>query len=62
MRIIANGDRTAVINQQTGDTGLISGRKTFQGIFGEGVKVFHAISGCLLVPRCDHSPVQEFGF
>ena len=35
MRIIANRDRTAVINQQTGDTGLISGRKTFQGIFGE---------------------------
>jgi fructose-bisphosphate aldolase, class I len=35
--------RTAVINKRAGGAGLISGRKTFQKPFEEGVKLFHAI-------------------
>ncbi|MBF2066642.1 MAG: class I fructose-bisphosphate aldolase [Calothrix sp. C42_A2020_038] len=40
--------RTAVINKRAGGTGLISGRKTFQRPFEEGVKLFHAIQDVYL--------------
>ena len=39
----AQAVRTAVINKRAGGCGLISGRKTFQRPFEEGVKLFHAI-------------------
>ena len=42
--------RTAVINKRAGGTGLISGRKTFQRPFEEGVKLFHAIQDVYLSP------------
>ena len=35
--------RTAIINKRAGGMGLISGRKSFQKPFGEGVKLLHAI-------------------
>ncbi len=40
--------RTAVINKRAGGCGLISGRKTFQRPFEEGVKLFHAIQDVYL--------------
>jgi len=40
--------RTAVINKRAGGAGLISGRKTFQKSFNEGVKLFHAIQDVYL--------------
>lgn len=40
--------RTAVINKRAGGAGLISGRKTFQKPFDEGVKLFHAIQDVYL--------------
>ena len=40
--------RTAVINKRAGGTGLISGRKTFQRPFEEGVKLFHQIQDVYL--------------
>lgn len=43
--------RTAVINKRAGGTGLISGRKTFQRPFAEGVKLFHAIQDVYLSPE-----------
>ncbi len=39
----AQAVRTAVINKRAGGCGLISGRKTFQRPFEEGVNLFHAI-------------------
>jgi class I fructose-bisphosphate aldolase len=42
--------RTAVINKRAGGCGLISGRKTFQRPFEEGVKLFHAIQDIYLSP------------
>ncbi|AFY50546.1 DhnA-type fructose-1,6-bisphosphate aldolase-like enzyme [Nostoc sp. PCC 7524] len=46
----AEAVRTAVINKRAGGTGLISGRKTFQKPFDEGVKLFHAIQDVYLSP------------
>lgn len=46
----AQAIRTAVINKRAGGTGLISGRKTFQKPFEEGVKLFHAIQDVYLSP------------
>lgn len=40
--------RTAVINKRAGGCGLISGRKTFQRPFEEGVKLFNAIQDVYL--------------
>jgi len=40
--------RTAVINKRAGGAGLISGRKTFQKSFNEGVNLFHAIQDVYL--------------
>ncbi len=40
--------RTAVINKRAGGTGLISGRKSFQRPFEEGVNLFHAIQDVYL--------------
>ncbi|MBE9054539.1 class I fructose-bisphosphate aldolase [Sphaerospermopsis sp. LEGE 08334] len=44
----AEAVRTAVINKRAGGTGLISGRKTFQRPFEEGVRLFHAIQDVYL--------------
>lgn len=44
----AEAVRTAVINKRAGGTGLISGRKTFQRPFEEGVKLFNAIQDVYL--------------
>lgn len=46
----AEAIRTAIINKRAGGTGLISGRKTFQRPFDEGVKLFHAIQDVYLSP------------
>ncbi len=46
----AEAVRTAVINKRAGGTGLISGRKTFQRPFEEGVKLFHTIQDVFLSP------------
>lgn len=46
----AEAVRTAIINKRAGGTGLISGRKTFQRPFAEGVKLFHAIQDIYLSP------------
>jgi fructose-bisphosphate aldolase, class I len=47
----AEAVRTAVINKRAGGCGLISGRKTFQRPFEEGVKLFHAIQDVYLSPE-----------
>lgn len=39
----AEAVRTAVINKRAGGCGLISGRKTLQRPFEDGVKLFHLI-------------------
>jgi fructose-bisphosphate aldolase, class I len=44
----AEAVRTAVINKRAGGTGLISGRKTFQRPFEEGVQLFRAIQDVYL--------------
>jgi class I fructose-bisphosphate aldolase len=44
----AEAVRTAVINKRAGGCGLISGRKTFQRPFEEGVKLFHLIQDVYL--------------
>lgn len=44
----AQAVRTAVINKRAGGCGLISGRKTFQRPFEEGVKLFHTIQDVYL--------------
>ncbi|MGB7441757.1 MAG: class I fructose-bisphosphate aldolase [Coleofasciculaceae cyanobacterium] len=44
----AQAVRTAVINKRAGGCGLISGRKTFQRPFEEGVKLFHLIQDIYL--------------
>ncbi|PZD71196.1 Fructose-bisphosphate aldolase class 1 [Acaryochloris thomasi RCC1774] len=44
----AEAIRTAVINKRAGGCGLISGRKTFQRPFEEGVQLFHAIQDVYL--------------
>ncbi|NJL10039.1 MAG: class I fructose-bisphosphate aldolase [Calothrix sp. SM1_7_51] len=44
----ADAVRTAIINKRAGGTGLISGRKTFQRPFEEGVKLFHLIQDVYL--------------
>ncbi|WP_375507204.1 class I fructose-bisphosphate aldolase [uncultured Nostoc sp.] len=46
----AEAIRTAVINKRAGGSGLISGRKTFQRPFEEGVKLFHNIQDVYLSP------------
>jgi len=46
----AEAIRTAVINKRAGGSGLISGRKTFQRPFEEGVKLFNAIQDVYLSP------------
>jgi class I fructose-bisphosphate aldolase len=43
--------RTAVINKRAGGAGLISGRKTFQRPFDEGVELFHTIQDVYLAPE-----------
>jgi fructose-bisphosphate aldolase, class I len=45
--------RTAVINKRAGGMGLISGRKSFQKPFGEGVKLLHAIQDVYREKRID---------
>ncbi len=47
----AEAIRTAVINKRAGGCGLISGRKTFQRPFAEGVKLFHLIQDVYLSPE-----------
>jgi class I fructose-bisphosphate aldolase len=47
----AEAIRTAVINKRAGGSGLISGRKTFQRPFEEGVQLFHAIQDVYLSPE-----------
>ncbi|MBD2184635.1 class I fructose-bisphosphate aldolase [Planktothrix sp. FACHB-1355] len=47
----AEAVRTAVINKRAGGSGLISGRKTFQRPFEEGVKLFNAIQDVYLSPE-----------
>lgn len=47
----AEAVRTAIINKRAGGCGLISGRKTFQRPFSEGVKLFHAIQDVYLNPQ-----------
>jgi class I fructose-bisphosphate aldolase len=47
----AEAVRTAVINKRAGGSGLISGRKTFQRPFDEGVELFHAIQDVYLAPE-----------
>lgn len=47
----AEAIRTAVINKRAGGMGLISGRKTFQRPFEEGVKLFHSIQDVYLSPE-----------
>jgi class I fructose-bisphosphate aldolase len=42
---------TAVVNKRAGGAGLISGRKTFQRPFDEGVALFHAIQDVYLNPE-----------
>ncbi|MEO0457716.1 MAG: class I fructose-bisphosphate aldolase [Cyanobacteria bacterium P01_A01_bin.114] len=44
----ADAVRTAVVNKRAGGCGLISGRKTFQRDFKEGVKLFHLIQDVYL--------------
>lgn len=44
----AEAVRTAVINKRAGGCGLISGRKTFQREFKEGIKLFHLIQDVYL--------------
>lgn len=44
----AEAVRTAVINKRAGGSGLISGRKTFQRDFKEGVKLFNLIQDVYL--------------
>ncbi|MEM9945514.1 MAG: class I fructose-bisphosphate aldolase [Cyanobacteria bacterium P01_D01_bin.36] len=44
----AQAIRTAVINKRAGGCGLISGRKTFQRDFKEGIKLFHLIQDVYL--------------
>ncbi|MEC4892653.1 MAG: class I fructose-bisphosphate aldolase [Oscillatoria sp. PMC 1051.18] len=44
----AQAVRTAIINKRAGGCGLISGRKTFQRPFAEGVKLFQAIQDVYL--------------
>ncbi|NJN58153.1 MAG: fructose-bisphosphate aldolase, partial [Leptolyngbyaceae cyanobacterium SL_5_9] len=44
----AEAVRTAVVNKRAGGCGLISGRKTFQRSFEEGVKLFHTIQDVYL--------------
>lgn len=47
----ADAVRTAVINKRAGGCGLISGRKTFQRPFAEGVQLFHVIQDVYLSPE-----------
>jgi class I fructose-bisphosphate aldolase len=47
----AEAVRTAVVNKRAGGCGLISGRKTFQRPFEEGVKLFHTIQDIYLSPE-----------
>jgi len=47
----AEAIRTAVINKRAGGCGLISGRKTFQRPFEEGVKLFNTIQDVYLSPE-----------
>ena len=44
----AEAVKTAVINKRAGGCGLISGRKTFQRPFNEGIRLFHAIQDVYL--------------
>ncbi len=43
--------RTAVINKRAGGMGLITGRKSFQRPFAEGVELLHAVQDVYLTPE-----------
>jgi len=43
--------RTAVINKRAGGMGLITGRKSFQRPFAEGVELLHAVQDVYLCPE-----------
>jgi class I fructose-bisphosphate aldolase len=45
--------RTAVINKRAGGTGMISGRKSFQRPFKEGIELLHAIQDVYLEKKID---------
>lgn len=45
--------RTAVINKRAGGTGMISGRKSFQRPFKEGIELLHAIQDVYLENKID---------
>lgn len=48
---LAEAVRTAVINKRAGGMGVISGRKSFQKPFADGVKLLNAIQDVYLEPR-----------
>lgn len=50
---LADAVRTAVINKRAGGMGVISGRKSFQRPFAEGVKLLHAIQDVYLEKRIE---------
>lgn len=50
---LAQAVRTAVINKRAGGMGLISGRKSFQKPFAEGVELLHAIQDVYLDKAID---------
>lgn len=45
--------RTAIINKRAGGTGMISGRKSFQKSFKDGIELLHAIQDVYLEPLID---------
>lgn len=50
---MADAVRTAVINKRAGGMGVISGRKSFQRPFAEGVQLLHAIQDVYLEGKID---------
>ena len=50
---LADAVRTAVINKRAGGTGVISGRKSFQRPFEDGVHLLHAIQDVYLEKKID---------
>ena len=45
--------RTAIINKRAGGMGMLSGRKSFQKPFDEGVELLHAIQDVYLIKQID---------
>jgi class I fructose-bisphosphate aldolase len=45
--------RTAIINKRAGGMGMLSGRKSFQKPFDEGVELLHAIQDVYLNEQID---------